>query len=175
MGDRSRGARRRHGAAPVGAAGRRLAVGEVPPRPAAQRRHPARRGPRARHGGVGPARHRAHLADHRGGRAGRGGARGADVPGGSLVGHQPARGHLHDPRRAHARAARGEPALRRPAAHPGGAGAAGRRQRPGRHRLPVRRAGGQPARPGPRRRVSGVSRRPGGRSSARRSGRPARS
>src|SRR3984885_14821040 len=61
---------------PVAPARRRLAVRQVPARPAADRRHPARRRPEPRYGGLRPARHRACLERHRrraeGGRGPRG-------------------------------------------------------------------------------------------------------
>ena len=78
VGDRPRGARRRAGPAALEPARWRLAHRQVPARPATHRQHPARRGPRARHGGVGAARHRAHLGHHRGRPAGRRGPRRLD-------------------------------------------------------------------------------------------------
>ena len=60
-----------HGAAAVEPARRRLALRQVPARPAADRRHPARRGPRPGDGGLRPARQRPDLAGDRRGAAGR--------------------------------------------------------------------------------------------------------
>jgi hypothetical protein len=71
VGDRARRPRRRPGPAAVVSPGRWLAVRQVPPRPAPDRRDPARRGPRPGHGGLGTPRHRTNLADHRGRRADR--------------------------------------------------------------------------------------------------------
>ena len=117
VGDRAGRARRRDGHAAVEPARWWLAVRQVPARPATDRRHPPRRRPRARHGGLGPPGHRADLGHHRRRPAGRRGPRRLDGRGRAGLGHRPARRDLDDPRRAHRRAARGQPALRRPPAH----------------------------------------------------------
>ena len=91
VGDRPGRARRGLGHAAVEPPGRRLADRQVPARPASCRPDPAGRGPGARHGGLGPSRHRADLADHRGGAAGRRGTRRVDGPGRAGLGHQPPR------------------------------------------------------------------------------------
>ena len=57
------------------------------------------------HGGLGPARHRAHLGDHRRRPEGRRGPRRLDGRGRAGLGHRPAGRHLDHPRRPHAGAA----------------------------------------------------------------------
>ena len=91
VGDRARRTRRGSRPAAVEPAGRRLAHRQVPARPAADGRDPARRGPGARHGGLGAARHRAHLADHRGGRSGSPRSAASRWRGRPVLGHQPPR------------------------------------------------------------------------------------
>ena len=100
----------RAGAAAVVAARRRLADRQVHPGRAAERHHAARRGPRARHGGLRPPQHQpAHLGRDRGGPVGGLGARRQHGAGGARLGGRPADGELGDPRRAHRRAAAGQP------------------------------------------------------------------
>src|SRR3954463_3388454 len=106
VGDRARGAGRRHGHAAVEPAGRRLAVGEVPQGRAADRRHPARRQPPARDGGLGPAGYGADLGRDRGGADRRGGSRRLDGGGRAGLGDRPAGRHLDHPRRPHPGTAR---------------------------------------------------------------------
>jgi aryl-alcohol dehydrogenase (NADP+) len=62
-------------------------------------RHPARRGPGPRHGGIRPARHRPDLACHRRRCEGRPGPRRVHGRGGDRVGDRPARRQLDHPRR----------------------------------------------------------------------------
>ena len=99
---------------------------DVPP----DRRDPPRREPRARHGGLrGAQRQRPHLARHRRGGGGGRGARGQPGRGGARLGRGAAGGHLGDPRRAHHRAAGGEPQGRRSRARRDGDGDARRGER----------------------------------------------
>ena len=79
------------GAAAVEPAGRRLAHRQVPARRASCGPDPARRGPRARHGGLGPSRHRAHLEIIDAVQRHRRGARAPRWHRRPVLGHQPPR------------------------------------------------------------------------------------
>ena len=160
--------RRRHGPAAVEPARRRLAVRQVPPRPAPVRRDPARRGPGPRHGGLGPPRHRPHLARRRRGAEGGRRPRRIDGRGRARLGHRPAGvtstilgARTVDQLETNLRAAD----LRLTVAD---TARARRRERPARHRLSVRRAGRRAACPHPPGRPRAPSPSPG-----RRPGRPA--
>src|SRR3984893_13468741 len=105
VGDRARGDGRGPRAAAMEPARRRLAVGQVQARRAADRRHPPGRGPESRHGGIRPARDAAHLGGHRRGAEDRGRTRCVDGRGRPGVGDGSAGGHVDDSRGPHARTA----------------------------------------------------------------------
>ncbi|CAA9349442.1 MAG: Putative oxidoreductase, partial [uncultured Frankineae bacterium] len=134
--------------APLEPARWRVAVGQVHPRPAPHRGHPAGRRPRSRHRGVRPGRRPgADLGRPRGGAGRRRGARRPHGAGGPGLAGRPAGRLVGHPRGPHHRAAAPEPRRGRAGADGAGARAAGAGQRPGRGRLPVRRARAAAAQP----------------------------